>query len=146
MIKNIVLALMIPSFFISCNDPIKEVVLYQNTGEIDRAYDVTEATFWDFKKDGDIDSLKIKNIIYFDNLYNKLSKKSYKEKPFLNPEYAVIIKTYRKTDTIYLNAKLDKGYSINHLTMFEDINDRMLLKFFKEKQFLTQHTKSILNN
>jgi hypothetical protein len=146
MIKNMILVLIALVLFISCNDPIKEVVLYQNTGEIDRTYDVTEDTFWDFKKDGDIDSLTIKSTVDFNSLYSKLLKKPYKEKPFLNPEYAIIIKTSKKTDTIYLNDKLDKGYSIEQLIMFEDVNDKILLTYFREKQFLTQHTESILNN
>jgi|SRR5690554_1713701 len=145
MMKNIVLNLMMTVFFVNCNDPIQEVVLYQNTGKIDRAYDITEGTFWDFKKMGDIDSLKIENAVEFKNLYCNLLKKSYKEKPFLNPEYAVIIKTSKEVDTIYLNDKLDKGYSINKLIMFEDINNEILLAYFRDKQFLSRQTKSLLS-
>lgn len=144
--KNIVLNLMMTVFFVNCNDPIQEVVLYQNTGKIDRAYDITENTFWDFKKMGDIDSLKIENTLEFKNLYCKLLKRPYKEKPFLNPGYAIIIKMSQRVDTIYLNNKLDKGYSINKLTMFEDIGEESFLAYFREKKFLSRQTKSLLSN
>jgi hypothetical protein len=139
MIKNIILACLTVVFCASCTGQVEEIVLYQNTGEVDRSYDVTEATFWDFKDNGDIDSLKVDNVIGFRDVYNKVLKKTYKEKPFLNPEYAIIIKISKDIDTIYLNENLNKGYSTNKVVMFKDDSDLMYM-YFDKKTFLTERT------
>ncbi|WP_106795192.1 hypothetical protein [Aquimarina sp. Aq78] len=140
MIKNIILICLIMIFCSGCNGQAsEEVVLYQNTGEVDRSYDVTEATFWDFKSNGDIDSLRINNVVGFNNIYSKVLKSPYKEKPFLNPEYAIIIKTSKNIDTIYLNENLNKGYSANKVIMFKDEND-LIYEYFNKNTFLTERT------
>lgn len=140
--KELILLLVTPVFFIGCNQQIQDIVFYQNTGKVDRSYDVTEETFWDFKAQGDIDSLVVKDFGDFSGYYRNIVKKPYENKPFMNPEYAVIIKTSKSIDTIYINDKLDKGYSVGESTMFED---KTLYIYFKQKRFLTQHTKSLSN-
>lgn len=119
-------------------------MLYKTTGKIDRGYDVTEATFWDFKKYGDIDSLNIEDKKGFIEVLEKIPKKPLEKKPFLNPEYAIVIKTQRVIDTLYLNVALDEAYFITKPIMFDDKNG-IFFSYFQEKRFITKHTEYLLD-
>ena len=128
------LFLIINNLFFSCSGKVDCIIIYQNTGEIDRSYDVIESTFWDFKNSGDIDSLKITNSNEISNLYNifkEAKKEAYLEKPFLHPEYAIILSYNRKNDTLYIEENLKEAYLVENKYMFE-IKNGSLFDFFEE--------------
>ncbi len=129
----------------SCENDGKEITIYKCNGSVDRAFDVTESTFWDFKNNGDIDSIKLKKrgSLELEQIISELKMEKFKSKPFLNPEYSIVYKS-NKIDTIYINTTIDQGYSVRNKKTFVNENGT-LLEFFKKNGFLTDLTKFKLN-
>ncbi|MFD2562634.1 hypothetical protein [Aquimarina rubra] len=129
----------------SCENEGKEIAIYKCNGSVDRAFDVTESTFWDFKNNGDIDSIKLKkrSSLELEQIISELKMEKFKSKPFLNPEYSIVYKS-NEIDTIYINTTIDQGYSVKNKKSFVNENGT-LLEFFKKNGFLTDLTKFKLN-
>ncbi len=129
----------------SCENNGKEIVVYKSNGSVDRTFDVTESTFWDFKNNGDIDSIKLKkqSALELEQIISESKMEEFKSKPFLNPEYSIVYKS-NEIDTIYINTTIDQGYSVKNKKSFVNANG-MLLEFFKRNDFLTDLTKFKLN-
>lgn len=124
---------------------ITKISIYKNTNSVDRSYDVTEETFWDFKDYNDLELLTLKEEnekSEFYKIFKKLDFINYVERPILNPEYSIILHK-ENNDTIFLNISLDKGYFSTKKKMFID-NDRNILKYLKNRKFLSKHTEYII--
>ncbi len=127
--------------FVGCQSSNSKITLYKNTGEIDRPYDTTAETFWDFKQQGDIDSLLVRNLEEFTTLYSSFSTTTMRSTTFLNPEYAIVISTPQQIDTLYLNVSLNKVYNATTLQLYIPEKNTSVYNFFKKHNFLSEHTK-----
>jgi len=58
----------------------------------------------------------------------------------MHPEYAMIIRSKQKSDTIYLDEMIINGYSTNNNYLFIDSND-ILFDFLKNEDFISERTR-----
>ncbi|WP_299249067.1 hypothetical protein [uncultured Aquimarina sp.] len=144
MIRKIIFIISV-FFLLACAATEKEEIIsvqvYKSNGLVDIPFDVIESTFWDFKNKGDLDSLMITNskTKEFSNVINELDMQKLEEKPFMNPEYAIVLSYETKNDTIYMDENLKKGYLTQKKLMFKDDNDLIYQLLIKE-EFLTERT------
>lgn len=119
----------------------KSIYLFKNNGIIVGSIETIEPTYWE-KDDGNIDSLRIEynlDVSRFLNILKNSKFKKMRQKPFLHPEYAVIMYNEGEKDTLYLDENLEKGYLTRSKIKFENKKD-LLYNYFKEMSFLTEET------
>ena len=128
---------------ISCKKAqLKSVTFYKTKGLVEMPYDVLESTFWDSKNYNDLDSLNISldKVLLIQRKIQSIQKINSSDIPFMHPEYAMIIRSKQKSDTIYLDEMIINGYSTNNNYLFIDSND-ILFDFLKNEDFISERTR-----
>ena len=120
------------------------IILYQRVNLVSTPFTASTdpIRFWDFKEEGNVDSITIKKnkkIQKFYSIFNDLEKTKALNQYVLCPEYAIIFNYQNKLDTLYLDCELEIGLFVQNNMVIKD-STAQLYHYFKDEKFLTLAT------